>query len=131
MLEGTAAIATGQFAKGIQVDNDIETVKRVNIKLPGESYPASELYAAAEEEISSEATVKPSEEQISKAVETANDKYEFCNTRFEYAVHEKMNAIMIKIYKDDKLVKEIPPEKILDMVAGMLEIAGLLVDEKA
>ncbi|WP_167686495.1 flagellar protein FlaG, partial [Paenibacillus polymyxa] len=30
-----------------------------------------------------------------------------------------------------ELIREIPPEKTLDLVAKMMEIAGILVDEKA
>jgi flagellar protein FlaG len=37
----------------------------------------------------------------------------------------------VKIYKNDEVIREIPPEKILDMVAKMMELAGILVDEKA
>lgn len=70
-------------------------------------------------------------EEIIAIIEHADMKFEIRNTRSEFSVHEKTNEIMIKIYRDDQLIKEIPPEKILDMVAKMMEMAGLLVDEKA
>ena len=39
---------------------------------------------------------------------------------------------MIKIVNKDtkEIVKEFPPEKTLDMIAKVWEIAGILVDEK-
>jgi flagellar protein FlaG len=39
---------------------------------------------------------------------------------------------MIKIVDRDskKVIKELPPEKTLDMIAKVWELAGLLVDEK-
>ena len=39
---------------------------------------------------------------------------------------------MVKVINsiNDEVIREIPPEKILDMVAHMLEIAGIIVDER-
>lgn len=73
-----------------------------------------------------------SDESVIKAIERANKTLELKETRFEYSIHEKTKDIMIKVIdKDtDEVIREIPPEKILDMVASMWEIAGLLVDER-
>ncbi len=70
-----------------------------------------------------------SEEQVIAAIEKANNKFQFYNTHLEFSIHEKTKEIMVKVYRDDEVIREIPPEKILDMVAHMLELAGLLVDE--
>ena len=39
---------------------------------------------------------------------------------------------MVKIIDitTDEIIREIPPEKILDIVAGLWELSGLLVDER-
>lgn len=39
---------------------------------------------------------------------------------------------MVKVVntETDEVIREIPPEKILDMVAKMWELAGIMVDEK-
>jgi flagellar protein FlaG len=39
---------------------------------------------------------------------------------------------MVKVLNKDtgELIREVPPEKTLDLVASMMEIAGILVDEK-
>lgn len=52
---------------------------------------------------------------------------------FEISVHEKTHAIMIKIFdkQSGDLIREIPPEKLLDVAANMMELSGLIVDEKA
>lgn len=49
-----------------------------------------------------------------------------------FGVHEDTNRIMIKIVDKEtkEVVKEFPPEKTLDMIAKVWEIAGILVDEK-
>ncbi|KPU44676.1 flagellar protein FlaG [Oxobacter pfennigii] len=54
------------------------------------------------------------------------------NTHLKFQVHEVTNDIMVKIVDDatGDIVKEIPPEKLLDMVAKLWEIAGIIVDER-
>ena len=39
---------------------------------------------------------------------------------------------MVKIINstNDEVIKEIPPEKILDIIAGLMELAGIIVDER-
>ncbi|MDD2432471.1 MAG: flagellar protein FlaG [Clostridia bacterium] len=72
---------------------------------------------------------KVTEEQVIKAIEKANQKFQYYNTYLEFSIHEETRQIMVKVYRDEEVIREIPPEKILDMVAQMMEWAGLLVDE--
>ena len=54
------------------------------------------------------------------------------NTVAEFGYNEPTNRITIKI-KDketDEVIKEIPSEKALEMLAKAWELAGILVDEK-
>jgi len=69
-------------------------------------------------------------EKVIHSIEDANKKIEVYDTKLEFSIHEKTHAIMIKVVKDDEVIREFPPEKILDMVAKMMELAGLIVDEK-
>jgi len=50
--------------------------------------------------------------------------------RFEK--HDKTGKWMVRVCdsQTDEVIKEIPPERILDMVGRFCELAGLLVDEK-
>lgn len=54
------------------------------------------------------------------------------NTVAEFGYNEPTNRITIKIKdKDtDEVIKEIPSEKALEMVAKAWELAGIMVDEK-
>ncbi|MGB9679513.1 MAG: flagellar protein FlaG [Thermoanaerobacteraceae bacterium] len=54
------------------------------------------------------------------------------NTYFEFSVHKPTNTIVVKIVDSitKEVIDEIPPEKILDLVAGLWKIAGLFVDRK-
>ena len=69
-------------------------------------------------------------ERIKKAVENLNKSLNDAEAVF--GLHEKTNRVTIKIVdkKTKEVIKEVPPEKTLNMIAKVWEIAGLLVDEK-
>ncbi|MCL2051949.1 MAG: flagellar protein FlaG [Lachnospiraceae bacterium] len=71
-----------------------------------------------------------SADQIKKAVDTLNKN--MAHSEAVFGVHEKTNRVTIKIVDKDtkELIKELPPEKTLDMIAKAWELAGLLVDER-
>jgi flagellar protein FlaG len=73
-----------------------------------------------------------SENEVIKSIESANEKIQIYNTRLQFSIHEKTKEIMVKIVnmENNEVIKEIPPEKILDMVAKLWELAGIIVDEK-
>ena len=70
-------------------------------------------------------------ERIKNAVEELNKKMEN-HSEAVFGIHEKTNRVTIKIVDRDskKVIKELPPEKTLDMIAKVGEMAGILVDEK-
>lgn len=72
-----------------------------------------------------------SDEQIKKAVEQMN-KNMMAHSEAIFGIHEGTNRVTIKIVDRDtkKVLKEVPPEKTLDMIAKVWEMAGILVDEK-
>lgn len=71
-----------------------------------------------------------SNEQIKKAVEILNKN--MSNSEAVFGIHEGTNRVTIKIIdrSTKEVIKELPPEKTLDMIAKVWEMAGLLVDEK-
>ncbi|NBJ92558.1 flagellar protein FlaG [Parablautia muri] len=71
-----------------------------------------------------------SSEQLKKAVEQLNKN--MSSSEAVFGIHEGTNRLTIKIIdKDSKeVLKELPPEKILDMIAKAWELAGVMVDEK-
>ncbi|AEV70510.1 flagellar protein FlaG [Acetivibrio clariflavus] len=73
-----------------------------------------------------------SEEEVLEAIEKANKAIVGSKRQFEFSIHEKTKQIMVKVIdaETQEIIREIPPEKILDMVAKMWELAGILVDER-
>lgn len=73
-----------------------------------------------------------SEKTIIDAIEKANKKLIGVKKELHFSVHKATKAIMVKIIdsETEEVVREIPPEKTLDLVAKMIELAGIFVDEK-
>jgi flagellar protein FlaG len=72
------------------------------------------------------------DEQLVKAVERALKVLEGPTTSFEMKYHEQTKAVIVKVFNKEtgELIREIPPEKTLDLVVKMMEFAGILIDEK-
>lgn len=71
-----------------------------------------------------------SHEQIKKAVEQLNKN--MAHSEAVFGFHDETNRVTIKIVDKDtkEVIKELPPEKTLDMIAKVWEMAGILVDER-
>ncbi len=72
----------------------------------------------------------PTMNSIDSAFSSANSK--LAKTRCEYSYDENTKRVSIKVYdKDsDELIREVPPEKSLEMLQRIWELAGIMVDEK-
>ena len=68
--------------------------------------------------------------QIKRAVEEINKKAN--SSEAVWGVHEDTNRVTIKLVdkQTKEVIKEFPPDKTLDMIAKVWEMAGLMVDEK-
>ncbi len=73
---------------------------------------------------------QPSKEQLRQAVEKINKN--MGNSEVLFGIHEATNRITIKVVNKDtkEVLRELPPEKTLDMIAKVWELAGILVDER-
>ena len=73
-----------------------------------------------------------SPEKVKSAIADINKRIAPTETQLQFSYHEKTHRISITVRdkETDKVIREIPPEKTLDMIAKSLELAGILVDEK-
>ncbi len=77
-----------------------------------------------------ESSSQSNSEALKKAVENINKNLN--NSEAIFGIHETTNRVIIKIVDKNtkEVLKELPPEKTLDMIAKVWELAGLMVDEK-
>lgn len=73
------------------------------------------------------------EKDLDKAINKLNNFLKDESTHAEYSVHDKFNTITIKIIDNvtKEVIMEVPPKKILDMVARMCELVGIVFDKRA
>ena len=115
----------------INSDIGVQQAQPVEIRQP---QPISTVTSEAQQQqkfSESEFGKKEVAEAFIDAIEKANH-IEVGTTECQFYIHEKTNQIMIKIVDKStkEIIKEIPSEKILDMVAKMCDLAGVFVDEK-
>ncbi|GIP60210.1 flagellar protein FlaG [Paenibacillus sp. FSL W8-0186] len=72
------------------------------------------------------------EKTIPELVDMTNKKLEELGTHIQVKVHDKTNTIMVLVMQDEtnEVIREIPSEKMLDMLYNITRRVGLFVDEK-
>ena len=68
---------------------------------------------------------------IPQAVDLLNRTMEGYNAEIKFALHEKSGEYFVKVINtnDNTVIREIPSEKVLNMVAYFKEVLGLIVDK--
>lgn len=69
--------------------------------------------------------------ELSSAVEQLNKLMYAYNTEISFQVHEASGEFLVRVISsvDKTVVREIPPEKVLDMVAYFKKAVGIIIDE--
>ena len=114
-VKQTVEYAEGTAQEAAKVDQSINVITNVSQKGNSDSQTANQ---------------QATNEQIKKAVEQINKN--IGNSSAVFGIHEETNRVTIKIVDKDtkEVIKELPPEKTLDMISKVWELAGMLVDEK-
>ena len=121
-IEPLGSIMTVQ-AQPVQKVETVQPVTGTEASAQAENVPDTKTVIVNKAE-------KKDNEQIKQAVEKLNKS--MSNSEAVFGIHEKTNRVTIKIVDKEtkKVIKELPPEKTLDMIAKVWEMAGILVDEK-
>ncbi len=71
-------------------------------------------------------------EDLQDAVEKVNITADTFNISLRFRIHEESERIMVQVInlENNEVIKEIPPEKILNVVAQIQNIIGLFVDTR-
>ena len=126
MINTVAEPSQMSFGRVAQVTKDIK--QEVKVKMSNEEDKRETSYSGQQEDKS----VEKREKAILDAIEKASGKIEVDNKGLQFSIHEKTNQIMIKVVDNNtkEVIKELPSEKVLDMVAKMVELSGSFIDEK-
>jgi flagellar protein FlaG len=77
-------------------------------------------------------TQEVSKEQLEKVVKGMNEFLQPSQTSLKFKLHEELKEYYVQIIDErtNEVIREIPPKKLLDMYAAMMEFVGLIVDKK-
>jgi len=119
-------------AKKFSTDNDQQVVvKRRDGDMPKvEAKPKDASMDTAPQDVQELLGTKEGVESVAKVIEDyANDVH---NVGLRFAVHEDTGKFVIRVIDSDtnEVVREVPPENLLDLAAKMEEMMGMLYDEK-
>lgn len=95
-----------------------DKIKNVNNKLDKSNFVERQIYY---------------EDDLKDAKEIMDKFLKKHKSHIEYETYDKFKSVtIIKIVDTDtkKVIKEIPPKKLLDMVAKMCEMVGIMIDKK-
>ncbi|WP_236013231.1 flagellar protein FlaG [Paenibacillus glycanilyticus] len=72
------------------------------------------------------------EQQLFRNIEQAVKAMRGRQTELQFDVHKQTHLVAVKVKDKEtgEVLREIPPEKSLDFIAKLWEMAGLIVDEK-
>ncbi|MFS0872190.1 flagellar protein FlaG [Paenibacillus xylanilyticus] len=70
--------------------------------------------------------------QALKELEDAMEAIQGPQKSLQISIHDRTQAIVIKVMNKETgdVIREVPSEKLLDVVAKMMELNGIIIDEK-
>jgi flagellar protein FlaG len=73
-----------------------------------------------------------SKEQLEKVVKGINEFLQPSHTSLKFELHDELKEYYVQIIDErtKEVIREIPPKKLLDMYATMMQFVGLIVDKK-
>ena len=71
------------------------------------------------------------QDDINQALEKLNSTVKHYNQDLRFEYHEEAERMMVKVVdmKTQEVIKEAPPEEIIEMVAKIKEMVGMIIDE--
>lgn len=127
-VAGTEKMKTNTYEKSSQ-EEKVQTAEIQNTEMNKDSSTAASQ-KSLENTTDGSTVLNTGTEAMKKAVDEINKSAK--NSEAIFGIHDATNRVTIKIVDKDtrKVLKEYPPEKTLDMIAKVWEMAGLMVDEK-
>jgi flagellar protein FlaG len=77
-------------------------------------------------------THEVSKEQLREIVKGMNEFLQPSQTSLKFELHDELKEYYVQIIDErtKEVIREIPPKKLLDMYATMMQFVGLIVDKK-
>ncbi|SDS98837.1 flagellar protein FlaG [Paenibacillaceae bacterium GAS479] len=76
--------------------------------------------------------VPPGSEQLIRNIDRAIRSMQGPETVLDISIHDKTHQLLVKVINKETgdLIREVPQERTLELVAHMMELAGIMIDKK-
>ncbi|MFD7524832.1 flagellar protein FlaG [Paenibacillus chitinolyticus] len=90
------------------------------------------LISEASMDVETNKTQRKQEFTTPELVHQLNRRLEELGTHIQVKVHDKTNTIMVVVMKDDtdEIIREVPSEKMLDIMYNLSNRVGVFIDQK-
>lgn len=97
-----------------------------------EEKPLSEPLKRIQEEQKKAARGELDEKELKDILDKFNEFLNVFNIQLRFKLHKETKTWIVRVVdvENNKVIREIPPEKILDMFAKMMELMGIVFDER-
>ncbi|OON98148.1 MAG: hypothetical protein ATN36_01305 [Epulopiscium sp. Nele67-Bin005] len=120
----------------ISKEQDITAVKQAEVTqqknvTAGDSNHAQNQHKEKDQNGQSQQQPKFEPQELQSTINKANSQLKNTNSELSFSINEKTQQVLVKLVDSEtkELIREIPPEKIVNMMAEMRENAGLFVNE--
>lgn len=117
----------------LRLNTSLSNTKLTNVQ--DSSYVPKQVgshYQELQEKVKSQG-LSVGEKALLDAISKVNRTLDGAPQRFEFKLHQSTGDLVIKIYNKEtnEIIREIPPEKMIDLVEKLQEIVvGAIIDEK-
>jgi len=104
-------------------NNSSENIKSNNKKANKQSTSLQEKKEYNQKEL---------EKEVRKSVKDVNEIVDHVKEGLSFQIHEDTEELMVQVIdvNTEEVIKELPPEEMLDLKARIHEMVGILIDEK-
>jgi len=119
--EGVESLSSQQLLNN--KNNSSEAIKSNNKKPNNETQSLQETKEYNQKEL---------EEEVKESVKDVNEIVDKVKEGLSFQIHEDTEKMMVQVIdvKTEEVIKELPPEEMLDLEARIHEMVGILIDEK-
>ena len=107
-------------------------IKKTNSKAEEERLALKELDETRDTERLRRRRHMLSESMLKSTMSSMEERVNIFFHHLEYSLHEDSGEYFVKVIDDktDEVIREIPPEKLLDIYSSLMEMVGLFIDER-
>lgn len=131
LVSGAKTVDLGQTGTNMGSVGSHEVTEAVvpALNIEGSSVNQQKTGSQAREEVSE----AEADRRMKSVIDQANEKVKHTgNRQLAFSYNENTKRISIKVYDaiTKEIIREIPPEKTLEMLERVYDLAGIMVDEK-